>query len=61
MKKSIFLPPKLPIDYDSIIPVENHETKIILTDELFKEYKLQVDKDKIDNFKNINLVSIFEE
>ena len=61
MKRKKFRPPTLQIDYDSIIPVENHEAKIMITDELLQEYKLQVDREKIDNFKDINFVSIFEE
>ena len=52
--------PKLDIDLTLITPVQNFET-IELTDEVLKEYKLQVDKTKIENFKDINFISLFDE
>ncbi|MBO6088329.1 hypothetical protein J6P92_08310 [bacterium] len=60
MKKR-FIPPALPIDYDAIEIIENNEAQIILTNDILKEFALDVDKTKIDNFKDINFVSIFEE
>ena len=61
MRKKRFIPPKLAIDYNAIETIENNETTIILTNDILKEFKLDVDKTKIDNFKDINFVSIFEE
>lgn len=61
MKRKRFIPPKLSIDYDAIEPIENHEAEIILTNDLLKRYQLSVDQTKIDDFKNIIFVSIFEE
>ena len=58
MKK--FTPPKLDIDYKAIETIENNEATIILTNEILKEYKLDVDKTKIDDFNDINFVSLFE-
>jgi len=59
MRKT-FTPPKLTIDYDAIETIENNEATIILTNDILKEFMLDVDKTKIDNFKDINFVSIFE-
>lgn len=59
MRKKAFKPQKLDIDYSLITPVENGEN-IILTDKILKEYKLQVDKTKIENFDDINFISLFE-
>lgn len=61
MRKKRFTPPELPIDYSAIETIENNETKIILTNDILKEFELDVDKTKIDDFKDINFVSIFEE
>ncbi len=59
MRRKKFKPPELVIDYSEIVPVEDFEP-IILTDKILKEYKLKVDKTKIENFKDINFISIFE-
>lgn len=53
-------PQKLEIDYSLLTPVQEIDS-IVLTDEILKEYMLQVDKTKIENFGDINFVSIFEE
>ena len=53
-------PKKLEIDYSLLTPVQEIDT-LVLTDEALKQYKLDVDKTKIDNFDEINFVSIFEE
>lgn len=58
MKK--FKPPKLDIDYKAIETIENNETTIILTNDILKKYKLDVDKTKIEDFKDVSFVSIFE-
>lgn len=58
MKK--FKLPKLDIDYKAIETIENNETTIILTNDILKEYKLDVDKTKIEDFKDVSFVSIFE-
>ena len=55
---SRFTLPKLTIDYDSIEKLENNETTIILTNEILKEYELDIDKTKIDRFEDINFVSV---
>jgi len=55
-----FTPPKLTIDYDSIETIENNEATIVLTNEILKEYKLDVDKTKIEKFEDINFISLFE-
>ena len=60
MRRKRFTPPKLAIDYSAIETIENNEATIILTNDILKEFKLDVDKTKIDNFKDINFVSIFE-
>ena len=49
------------ISLNSNVTIENNEAQIILTNDILKEYQLSVDKTKIDNFKEINFVSIFEE
>ena len=61
MRKKRFIPPKLTIDYNAIETIENNEATIILTNDILKEFELDVDKTKIDNFKDINFISIFEE
>ena len=61
MRRKRFKPPKLDIDYSAIETVVNNETQIILTNKILKQFKLSVDKRKIDNFRDINFVSIFEE
>ena len=60
MRRKKFAPPKLEIDYESIETYENKEATIILTNEILKQYKLDVDKTKIDKFEDINFISIFE-
>lgn len=59
MSKKKFTPPKLAIDYDCLEKIDGCES-VILTDEVLKEFKLQVDKTKIDVFDDINFISIFE-
>ena len=58
MKK--FTPPKLTIDYDAIETIENNEATIVLTNDILKEYKLDIDKTKIEKFEDINFISLFE-
>ena len=60
MRRKKFAPPRLEIDYKSIEKFENNEIAIVLTNEILKQYRLDVDKTKIDNFENINFISIFE-
>ena len=60
MRRKKFAPPKLEIDYKSIETFENNEAVIILTNAILKQYKLDVDKTKIDKFEDINFISIFE-
>ena len=59
MRRKTFKPQALEIDYSMLAPIENGET-IILTDEILKEYKLQVDSSKIEHFEDINFISIFD-
>lgn len=54
------LPHELTIECCEILPIENNET-LVLTDEVLKQYQLDIDKTKIDNFDDINFVSLFEE
>ena len=60
MKKKAFTPPKLVVDYEAIEDLEDHEAKIILTNDILKKYKLEVDKTKIEDFRDINFISLFE-
>lgn len=53
-------PQKLEIDYSLLTPIEEID-KLVLTDEILKEFTLQVDKTKIENFDDINFISIFDE
>lgn len=59
MRKKAFKPQALEIDYSMLAPIENGET-IMLTDEILKEYKLTIDSSKIENFEDINFISIFD-